>query len=200
MRFGSGVLPKTKGWEVKTGQCSSSGGREMRAEWLRRYSLTSGGNAGCLHHTCHRETKITLEICFGLGRSEETAQLPAQLPGLWLLWHFAGIKSRETPRSKITTRNQVGTTFVVVHHNLPQCPAFARVFSLTLKQAWLAYLGNDAQPSNFTSTQPHTWLKHTANDLPAEWTITSWFWQSFAAGVRKETFPKVLAEEMGDAC
>lgn len=137
-------------------------------------------------HTSHWKSDIRL------------SRLPSYFR-LWLLRHFAAIKSRWTRRSKITTRNQYQTVFLIAHHNLPQCPALVRVFSLTLKQAWLDYLGNGAQPSRFTSTQ-NTWLDHTANDLPAEWTITSWFWQSFAAGVRKETFPKVLAEEMGNTC
>lgn len=44
----------------------------------------------------------------------------------------------------------------------------------------------------FTSKQ-NTGLWHVTVYLPGERTITSWFWQSFAAGVSKETVPKVVS-------
>ena len=53
--------------------------------------------------------------------------------------------------------------------------------------------------SKLKSTE-HTELWHITVYLPADRTITSWFWQSFAAGVSKETVPKVLVEERGNAC
>lgn len=171
------TLSETKGWKVKTGQCSSVGSTEG---WLRERELTSGWEVGTLWDTCHTHTQI-LQSTFAHGRGGGGFRItPLSSPqGLQHMCYLA------------FTFNQNSSPIISAYN---QCVKFMWPKS---KPCGFRSAHTHTRSSKVTPKREHTSLGHITVCLPGERTITSWFWQSFAAGVTKETVHRVVSGAEG---